>query len=131
MKTEEMIETLRYKAGNIKAKIESEFFNDVADRLEKYKELEEHGLLIKMPCKVKQGVYLINHSLVTKRGRPMKCIIDEFIVDRDGCFAVLNGNEEFYRVGRFTAVSITQFGKTVFLTKEAAEQELKRLERVE
>ena len=35
MKIEEMIEKLRYKANNIKAKIEPEFFNEVADRLEK------------------------------------------------------------------------------------------------
>lgn len=37
MKTEQMIETLRYKANNIKAKIE-QFFNEVADKLEEYKE---------------------------------------------------------------------------------------------
>lgn len=36
MTTKEMIETLRYKAKNIKAHIEPEFFNDVADELEKY-----------------------------------------------------------------------------------------------
>ena len=35
MKIEEMIEKLRYKANNIKAKIEPEFFNEVADVLEK------------------------------------------------------------------------------------------------
>lgn len=35
MKIEEMIEKLRYKANNIKAKIEPEFFNEVADMLEK------------------------------------------------------------------------------------------------
>lgn len=35
MTTKEMIETLRYKAKNIKAHIEPEFFNDVADELEK------------------------------------------------------------------------------------------------
>ena len=35
MTTKEMIETLRYKAENIKAHIEPEFFNDVADGLEK------------------------------------------------------------------------------------------------
>lgn len=39
MKTKEMIETLRYKVNNIKAKIEPEFFNEVADRLA---ELEEY-----------------------------------------------------------------------------------------
>ena len=36
METKEMIEKLRFKAENIKAHIEPEFFNDVADRLEKY-----------------------------------------------------------------------------------------------
>lgn len=35
MKIEEMIETLRYKAMNIKAKIEPDFFYEVADALEK------------------------------------------------------------------------------------------------
>ena len=39
MKIEEMIEKLRYKADNIKAHIEPEFFNEVADKLE---ELEEY-----------------------------------------------------------------------------------------
>ena len=35
METKDMIETLRYKANNIKAHIEPEFFNEVADVLEK------------------------------------------------------------------------------------------------
>lgn len=35
MTTKEMIEILRYKADNIKAKIEPEFFREVAKRLEK------------------------------------------------------------------------------------------------
>ena len=35
MKTKEMIEILRYKADNIKTKIEPEFFREVAKRLEK------------------------------------------------------------------------------------------------
>lgn len=35
MKIQEMVEKLRYKANNIKAKIEPEFFFEVAERLEK------------------------------------------------------------------------------------------------
>lgn len=38
MEIKEMIEKLRYKANNIKAKIEPEFFNEVADMLEKYEQ---------------------------------------------------------------------------------------------
>ena len=41
MKIKEMIETLRYKANNIKAKIEPEFFNEVADMLKKQVKLAE------------------------------------------------------------------------------------------
>lgn len=40
MTTKDMIEKLRYKADNIKAKIEPEFFNEVADMLEKQVEKE-------------------------------------------------------------------------------------------
>jgi hypothetical protein len=54
MKIEEMIETLRYKAMNIKAKIEPDFFYEVADRLEKYKKENE---ALKCRCKsLGQGV---------------------------------------------------------------------------
>ena len=36
MTTNKIIEKLRYKANNIKSHIEPDFFNDVADVLEKY-----------------------------------------------------------------------------------------------
>lgn len=52
METKEMIETLRYKANNIKAHIEPEFFNEVANKLEKQvaKKVEEHNKTCK--CRV-------------------------------------------------------------------------------
>lgn len=48
METKEMIEILRYKANNIKAKIEPEFFNEVADRLEEYNTDERIKKALKM-----------------------------------------------------------------------------------
>ena len=42
MTSEDMIEKLRYKANNIKAKIEPEFFFEVAKRLEKQVAKELH-----------------------------------------------------------------------------------------
>ena len=48
MTTKDMIEKLRYKADNIKAKIEPQFFNDVADKLE---ELEEYKWMYEDLCK--------------------------------------------------------------------------------
>lgn len=48
---EKMIDMLRYKAENIKAHIEPEFFNDVADVLEELKEYRiAFELLLKDDC---------------------------------------------------------------------------------
>ena len=99
MTTKEMIETLRYKANNIKAKIEPEFFNDVADSLEEYKELEEQGLLKKLG----DTVYII------------------------GCKYRHGIHEKWINTGRFKYSDLEKLNKTVFLTKEAAEEALKKM----
>ena len=56
----------------------------------------------------------------------LKCEIDEFIIDGD-TYAVLNGIEPWFAMGRFEAVSISQFDKTVFFTLEEAEKAWKEL----
>ena len=63
-----------------------------------------------------------------RTSKPIKCIIDEFTVDRyNNCYAVLNGSESFYMMRRFRAINIKQFGEIIFLTKEEAEKALERL----
>ena len=97
--------------------------------LAEYEDLEEQGLLLKLPCKVGTVAYLIDHNFVRMERKPIKCIIDEFTVDRyNDCYAVLNGAEKFYMMRRFRAINIKQFGETIFLTKEGAEKALERLE---
>ena len=95
--------------------------------LAEYEDLEEQGLLLKLPCKVGTVAYLIDHNFVRMERKPIKCIIDEFTVDRyNDCYAVLNGAEKFYMMRRFRAINIKQFGETIFLTKEEAEKALER-----
>lgn len=89
---------------------------------------EEQGLIIHLPCKVGATVYLINHNKLEMRAKPIKCIVDEFTMSGVDCYAVLNANEPFYSMRRFKAVNIKNFGKTVFLTKEEAEQALAEME---
>ena len=107
-------------------------FKDIKDmynKLKEYEDLEEEGLLLKLPCKVGTVAYLIDHNFVRMERKPIKCIIDEFTVDRyNDCYAVLNGAENFYMMRRFRAINIKQFGETIFLTKEEAEKALERLE---
>ena len=101
----------------------------VWEKLRDYEDLEEQGLLLKLPCKVGTVAYLIDHNFVRMERKPIKCIIDEFTVDRyNDCYAVLNGAEKFYMMRRFRAINIKQFGETIFLTKEEAEKALERLE---
>ena len=88
MKIEEMIEKLRYKANNIKAKIEPKFFNEVADVLEgkdinvtsKYdgwisiddrlpKTDENRKYLV---CGRKGGIYIAEFICNTVSGTPLK-----------------------------------------------------------
>ena len=94
--------------------------------LAEYEDLEEQGLLLKLPCKVGTVAYLIDHNFVRMERKPIKCIIDEFTVDRyNDCYAVLNGAEKFYMMRRFRAINIKQFGETIFLIKEDAEKALR------
>ena len=90
----------------------------------------EQGVSLKLPCEVNSIVYLVDKRFATSRRRVMQCYINEYKVDKFGCYAILSGCEPYYMLSRFTAVEIEDFGKTVFLTKEEAEQGLKRLESV-
>ena len=98
------------------------------EELKEYRQKKEQSSPYNLPCKVGKFVYLIDNRFASSRGKAMKCYIDEFTVSKFGCFAILSGCEPFYMLNRFTSVNIRNFGKTVFLTKEEAEQELKRME---
>ena len=85
--------------------------------LREYADLEEKGLLLKLPCKVGDTVYDIRWwDNVTKK--------------------VKVGGETYYKTvckhkvskSKFSLHDYDDIGKEVFLTKEEAEQELKRLE---
>lgn len=102
---------------------------ELIDFVTDYEDAEENGMLIHLPCRVGDTVYLIDHNICRNRKKPLKCIIDEFTVDHSNeCYAVLNGSgKAYYAMRRFRAVNIKDFGKTVFLTSEAAEQALKQM----
>ena len=99
-------------------------FEKLLTRLGEYEDAEEQGLLLRLPCKVGDKVYLISHATVDNRRKPLKCNIDDFVIERSGCFAILNGNGSYYMLGRFKAVNINDFGRIVFLTESEAEAAL-------
>jgi hypothetical protein len=89
--------------------------------LAKYRKAEEQGLLIKLPCKVGDTVYEIDvwfkeHGIIT-------CEVFGFHYKNELSFyvKVIEGHGK----GSGYEFFVSDIGKTVFLTREAAEEALK------
>lgn len=100
------------------------FIHNAIDKLYEYEELEEQGLLLKLPCKIGDTVY----QLINSHIHEYKVI--------GICFDIFQNKwmyEVAYQIGLEwfkTMCDFDAFGKskTVFLTKEEAEKALERLE---
>lgn len=79
--------------------------NELIDKLAEYEDLEEQGRLLKLPCKIGGTVYVIMNQR------------DNF---SDALYKIVTA--AFFRYGM-----IKDVGKTVFLTREEAEEALENL----
>lgn len=96
------------------------FANTVGNELAEYKDLEEQGLLLRLPCKVCDTVYWVTQLGVLER------YVSSMDLIRTNHIAVklqpLGLDGELYP---FSTIAFSEdFGKTVFLAKEEAEQAL-------
>ena len=84
-------------------------------KLAEYENLEEQGLLLRLPCKVGTKVYAINQ------------IIDYGEVGDESIYyySIIEREFQIYMMMDYGKLV---FGKTVFLTKAEAEQKLKEME---
>ena len=88
-----------------------EIMTSVCEKLGKYEDLDEHGRLVKLPCKIGDKVWHIS-------GRDIKeDVISGIEYSYDGMFYIWS-NEDTWLGG---------FNDIVFLTKSAAEAKLKEL----
>lgn len=102
------------------------------DKLGRLEDAEEKGLLLRLPCKVGSETYLIC-------SRYTKCSENDQEFDEyscQGCECLECDSSKEYYIHKNNSVSlewivrnIVDFGKTVFLTKEEAEQALKEMEK--
>lgn len=85
-------------------------------KLKEYKDLEEQGLLLRLPCKVGDTVFKLKRHNYCPAG----------ICRKDISCSECRINTPFGIVeGKFMLKELKEIGKTVFLTKEEAEQKLK------
>ena len=88
----------------------------IIERLAEYEDLEEQGLLLRLPCKVGDTVWRIFLS----DNYIMPCNVEEFVYS-DSLYIIVR--EELFNTRR--GLNINEIGKTVFLTKAEAEKKLK------
>ena len=86
---------------------------ELREKLKKYEDLEEQRLLLRLPCKVGDKVWFIEDNKIIK---PMTI----------ETICVSNSNISIWHV--WHKFDLDDFGKTVFLTREEAEQKLKEME---
>ena len=89
--------------------------NRILTKLGEYEDLEEQGLLLRLPCKVGDTVYYIN---------PNENTINELVVYSFD----IRPLQHFACDYMGARLNFNQFGKTVFLTKAEAEKKLKEME---
>ena len=101
---------------------------DILEKLAEYEDLEDQGLLLKLPCRVGNTIY-VNGILGVGEAEEYKVIR----VDYHSNLAM--GRSEFYIEALLVNAPENsigfcdkEIGKTVFLTKAEAEQKLKEME---
>lgn len=92
---------------------------DLRERLKEYEDLEEQGLLLKLPCKVGSIVYKIKKDLNSMKRET---------IEHNGHYYHRNINVYFITQVTFEIEDINSLGKTVFLTKAEAEKALEEME---
>jgi hypothetical protein len=98
--------------------LDTPYVRSVLNKLAQYEDLEEQGMLVRLPCKVGDTVFNTHWwdnktEIVSVKGKDFSRNVVKFKVSK----------------AKFTLYDVSDFGKTVFLTKSEAEQALKDGER--
>ena len=109
--------SLGFNNSHIKEYWEHRQVKEYLEELKQYRDLEEQGLLLRLPCKIGTTVYNITwwddvQEKVKVDGKAFYRTVHKYKVSKS----------------KFSLVDIYDFGKTVFLTKAEAEQKLKEME---
>lgn len=104
---------------------QGEKITTILKKLADYEDLEEQGMLIKLPCKVGDTVYYFSGSYYKniKYWEITPIIVTEFSTKANRSGKIM----PFSIIANGTRYPMSSIGRTVFLTREEAEAELKKL----
>ena len=111
---ERLVEELYTFKGKVED-CENDYFISVQEKLREYEDLEEQGLLLRLPCKVGDRLYRID-------------FLGFIISDTVHSIHILQ-NIAYLEMNYWDKdISLSEVGKTIFLTQEEAEHKLKEME---
>lgn len=93
--------------------LSGEYLYPAIEKLATYEDLEEQGLLVRLPCKVGDSVFIIVGKDISRQGIRKIEISDNSIIFKT------NRQKRIF--------NIAEFGKTVFPTREEAEKKLEEM----
>lgn len=101
-----------------------ELQHDMCEKLGHYEDLEEQGLLLKLPCKVGDVVYAYCNEFGILEYEVDSIVIDKHITYQCSAYSEPIGDCPSECLDEIEP-DISDFGKTVFLIREEAEEALK------
>lgn len=111
------------KANCVKCVKEHEQLAEWLEELKLYKDLEEQGLFVRLPCKVGTEVFVIFPGI----NHYVKCQIKKIEIKPNIFEKICYFIEPVVRRGQYLKYFNNEFGETIFLTREEAEKKLKEL----
>lgn len=99
--------------------LSGEYLYPAIEKLSTYEDLEEQGLLVRLPCKIGDDLYCIVNGEVKKLKVHSFGVPDFEITDIE--FKYVDG----FKIVRF----VGELGKTVFITREEAEKKLEEMKK--
>lgn len=93
------------------------FADKILTKLADYEDLEEQGLLVRLPCKVGEKLWCIVNSAI----RELR--VHRFDMPAFGTTDIVFRYADGFKLERF----VGEIGKTVFLTREEAEKKLEEM----
>ena len=109
------------KANCMKCAEQHEKLAEWLEELKSYKNAEEQGLLVRLPCKVGDTVYVPTRNFISE----LRIIM--ISVDMHGTYFRWMLNSGIYP--NLDGFSGNKLGKTVFLTREEAEKKLEEMKK--
>lgn len=104
-----------------------ELLYEIANRLAEYEDMEEQGLLVRLPCKVGDTLWVTGRDNVPREMELEAPDIRTVCTDEDNlCMSTCNRKPDGFCAYRLRNDG-ADIGKTVFLTREAAEKALEEV----